>query len=79
MMSTAVVPVVAVPFPLDQPEHPLRVAEVTPDLADVHVCPFLDSFPARIPRGFASCYAAPDERFRPEEPRYRRLRLESSR
>jgi hypothetical protein len=46
MMPAAVVPVVAVPFPLDQPKHPLRVAEVTPDLADVHVRPFPDSFPA---------------------------------
>ena len=46
MMPAAMVPVVAVPFPLDQPEHPLRVAEVTPDLSDVHVRPFPDSFPA---------------------------------
>lgn len=41
VMPAAVVPVVAVPFTLDQPEHSLRVAEVTPDLADVHVRPFL--------------------------------------
>ena len=46
MMSAAVMPAVAVPFPLDQPEHPLRGTEVSPDLPDVHALPFLDSYRA---------------------------------
>jgi hypothetical protein len=45
-MPAAVMAAVAVPFPLDQPEHPLRVTEVSPDLADVHALPFLESFRA---------------------------------
>ena len=46
VMPAAVMAAVAVPFPLDQPEHPLRVTEVSPDLADVHALPFLESFRA---------------------------------
>lgn len=52
MMPAAVVPVMAVPFSFDQPEHPLRVAEVSPDLADVHSRPFLDSFRAYVSARF---------------------------
>jgi hypothetical protein len=41
------VPVVmAVPFSFDQPKHSLCVAEVSPNLADVHAHPFLGSFRA---------------------------------
>jgi hypothetical protein len=47
VMSPAMVPVVAVPFPLDQPKHPLRVTEVSPDRTHVHTRPFLHSFCTR--------------------------------
>ena len=66
VMPAAVIPAVAVPFPLDQPEHPLRVTEVSPDLADVHALPFLDSLRAYSSRTvfLVVCYAAPHEKFR---------------
>jgi hypothetical protein len=51
-MPATVVPVMAVPLPFDQPEHSLRVAEVLPDLADVHSRPFLDSFRAYVSARF---------------------------
>ena len=37
VVAAAVVVAVAVARPVDEPQHPLRVAEEPPDLADVHV------------------------------------------
>jgi hypothetical protein len=70
VMPAAVVPAVAVPFPLDQPEHLLRVTEVSSDLADVHALPFLDSFRAHSFRTVLLVVTQPRTKSSAWRPRY---------
>ena len=77
-MPAAVMATVAVPFPLDQAEHPLRVTEVSPDLADVHAFPFLESFRAHSFRTVLLIVTQPRTKSSAWRPLYKRLRLERS-
>ena len=60
-MVVAVVMMVAVASPFDEPQHLLRAPEESPDLADVHVR--LAFFPTTSDK---RSYEAPREKFRPE-------------
>ncbi len=60
-MVAAVVVMMAVASPFDEPQHLLRATEESPDLADVHVR--LAFFPTPSDK---QSYEAPREKFRPE-------------
>ena len=60
VVVVAAVVTVAVARPVDEPQHPLRVAEEPPDLADVHVR--LALFPTASD---TQSYEAAREKFRP--------------
>ncbi len=60
MAMTAVA--VAVTAPIDEPQHPLRLVEQPPDLADVHAHPY------HMVASNVKSYEAPGEKFQPESP-----------
>ncbi len=58
MPVVVVMAAVAVAGPLDEPEHPFRLVEQPPDLADVHASTYL-AFASSV-----KSYEAPGEKFR---------------